>query len=81
MMWKVVTIESLGAAIREVRKNMGLTQTAAGKPVGIDQATVSKIEQGSPGTRLDTLFRLLAALDLELVLQSRQHSKDDEQVW
>jgi HTH-type transcriptional regulator/antitoxin HipB len=81
MMWKVVTIESLGAAIRDARKNKGLTQTAAGKPVGIDQTTVSKIEQGSAGTRLDTLFRLLAALDLELVLQPRQHSKDDGQVW
>jgi HTH-type transcriptional regulator/antitoxin HipB len=78
---RVVTLESLGAAIREARRARGLTQTAAGKPVGIDQTTVSKVEQGSPGTRLDTLFRLLAALDLELVLQPRQRSKDDRQEW
>ncbi|RJQ66730.1 MAG: helix-turn-helix domain-containing protein [Desulfobacteraceae bacterium] len=81
MIRRVVSLESLCAAIREERKIKGLTQAAAGKPVGIDQTTVSKVEQGSPGTRLDTLFRLLAALDLELVLQPRKRSKDDRQVW
>jgi HTH-type transcriptional regulator/antitoxin HipB len=81
MIRSVVSLESLGAAIREARKIKGLTQAAAGKPVGIDQTTVSKVEQGGPGTCLDTLFRLLAALDLELVLQSRQRSEDDRQVW
>ena len=81
MIRRIVSMESLGAAMREERKTKGLTQAAAGKPVGIDQTTVSKVEQGSPGTRLDTLFRLLAALDLELVLQHRQRSANDKQEW
>ncbi|MFO7713029.1 helix-turn-helix domain-containing protein [Desulfosarcina sp.] len=81
MIRRVVSLESLGAAIKEARKIKGLTQAAAGKPVGIDQTTVSKVEQGGRGTRLDTLFRLLAALDLELVLQPRQRPEDGRQVW
>ena len=71
MIRKIISPESLGAALREVRKQKGLNQTAAGKLVGIDQATVSKVEQGSGGTHLDTLFRLLAALDLEITIQPR----------
>lgn len=78
MIRKIVSPESLGHALREVRKEKGINQTEAGKPVMVDQATVSKIEQGKPGTRLDTLFRLMASLDLELVLQPRQRAGRDE---
>lgn len=81
MIHRIVSPESLGAAIREERKIKGLTQTTVGNPVGIDQTTVSKVEQGSPGTRLDTLFRLLAVLDLEMVLQPRQPIKSNGQGW
>jgi HTH-type transcriptional regulator/antitoxin HipB len=83
MIWKVVSPESLGSALREERKKIGLSQAEAGKSVGVDQATVSKVEQGNSGTRLDTLFRLLAALDLELVLQSRQPpaEKNEGEAW
>lgn len=74
MLRKVISPESLGSALREERKKKGLSQGEAGKSVGMDQPTVSRVEQGNAGTRLDTLFRLMAALDLELVLQSRQPS-------
>ena len=72
MVRKVVSPEILGAALREARKKKGLSQAEVGRAVCMDQPTVSKVEQGNSGTRLDTLFRLLAALDLELVLQPRQ---------
>ncbi|TYO99402.1 Xre family transcriptional regulator [Geothermobacter ehrlichii] len=83
MIRKVISPESLGAALREARRQQGLSQTEAGRPVGLDQPTVSRVEQGSPGTRLDTLFRLLAALDLELVLQPRQPAANssEEDSW
>ena len=71
MMPKIVSPETLGAALRAERKRRGLSQAAVGKSVGIDQPTISKIEKGSTGTELGTLFRLLAALDLELAIQPR----------
>jgi HTH-type transcriptional regulator/antitoxin HipB len=74
MQKKIISPESLGFALREERKKKGLNQTELGIPVGVDQTTVSKVEQGKPGTRLDTLFRLLSALDLELILQPKDVS-------
>ncbi len=76
-MQKILSPESLGAALRNERKKKGLSQTAVGKSVGIDQPTMSRVEKGNPGTELGTLFRLLAALNLELVIQERQRSTDD----
>ena len=76
MQRKIISPESLGFALREERKKKGLNQTDLGVPVGVDQTTVSKVEQGKPGTRLDTLFRLLSVLDLELVLQPKDLTSD-----
>ena len=76
MQIKLISPESLGFALREERKKKGLNQTDLGTPVGVDQTTVSKVEQGKPGTRLDTMFRLLSVLDLELVLQPKDLTSD-----
>ena len=83
MQKKIISPESLGFALREERKKKGLNQTELGRPVGIDQTTVSKVEQGKPGTRLDTLFRLLSTLDLELILQPKSISSSttDKEDW
>jgi len=83
MQKKIISPESLGFALREERKKKGLNQTELGIPVGVDQTTVSKVEQGKPGTRLDTLFRLLSVLDLELVLQPKDLSSSttDKEAW
>jgi len=61
--------KSLGSAIRRQRKAKKLNQSQAGSTFKLDQATVSSIEQGAAGTRLETLFRMLAALELEMVIR------------
>lgn len=71
----VTTPEALGKALQRARKLQGLNQTIAGHAFKIDQTTVSSIEHGAPGTRLDTLFRMLAALDLELIVRSKPKEK------
>ncbi len=63
---------ALGQAIRIARTERELTQKEMGAKVGVDQSTVSGVENGNAGTRLDTLFHLLAALDLEISLCSRK---------
>jgi HTH-type transcriptional regulator/antitoxin HipB len=67
----VYSPKSLGAAIKRQRNIKKLNQKEAGRLYKIEQTTVSSIENGTPGTRLDTLFRLLAALDLEMVIRSK----------
>lgn len=79
MIQKVVSPESLGVVLRTIRKQKGFSQKDAGHAVGMGQHTISKIEKGNPGTGLGTLFRLLSALDLELVVQPRQKSSMNSQ--
>lgn len=48
-----------------------MTQKDLATRSGVWQETISKIENGQSGTRLETLFDLCAALDLELVVTDR----------
>ncbi|HZC17718.1 MAG TPA: helix-turn-helix domain-containing protein [Caulobacteraceae bacterium] len=64
------TPTQLGATLRRYRKKSGLTQLDLGNRVSKRQATVSNIEAVGNGT-LDTLFAVLSALDLELVVRPR----------
>ena len=77
----VTSTVALGEALRRVRKLKGLSQTKAGHPFKLTQRTVSTLEDGLSGVRLDTLFRMLAALDLELVIRDKRKStKQDENI-
>ena len=62
----------LGNLIRMRRKELGLTQAALADKVGLRQATISQIETGSNATRLGTLLRVIAMLDLDLTAGPRQ---------
>ena len=68
------TQNQLGTELRRCRKKMNLTQDDLGGRIGKRQATISSLESEGTGT-LETLFSVLSALDLELVLQPR--SKGD----
>jgi len=80
---KATSPVSLGHILRAARKQKGLSQAEAGKSVGIDQATMSKIERGESNARIDTLFRLLAALDMDLLVMPREKmsEKDAGDTW
>ena len=79
----VRTPRQLGAAVRRQRDAKALTQPRLARIVGRRQATVSAVESGEPGMRLSTLFDLLAALDLELVVRPRSKatSRDIEDLF
>ena len=67
--------KQIGNEIRRQRKRLGMTQGALGEKVGLRQATISQIESGQPGTKLDTILSVLAALDMELRIAPRtRHS-------
>lgn len=65
------TPADIGHAIRQARKAKGMTQTDLARNSGIWQETISKIENGLSGVKLETLFDLCAALDLELMVTDR----------
>lgn len=65
------TPAQIGEAIRRRRKELGLTQGELGQKTGLRQATISDLERGVSRAQLHTLCRVLAALDLELVVRQR----------
>jgi len=65
------TEKQLGAILRRVRKQSGLTKSDLGKRIHLRQGTVSRLEAGAPAIQLHTLMEALAALDLELVIRTR----------
>lgn len=64
----------VGSALQTARKARGINQTTLAHLSGLRQEMVSKVETGQTGVKLATLFDLLAALDLELVIRPRSKS-------
>ncbi|WP_440870443.1 helix-turn-helix domain-containing protein [Yersinia frederiksenii] len=62
-------------------KKSKLTQRKTAETVGLKQSTVSEFENHPDGTKLDTLFKLLAALDLELQVRPRNRNIKDNTTW
>ena len=77
------TTKDLGQTLRAARKTKGLTQAELAARAGVWQRTVSNIETGTSGAKVDTIFDLLAALDLELriVPRSKMTPRDLEDIF
>ncbi len=67
----IKTPQQLGSVLRGYRRERRLTQKQAGTEVGLAQNAVSQIEAAPGKVSLVRLFKLLAALDLELVVRPR----------
>ena len=79
------TPAQLGPILRSVRVERGLTQKEAGAKVGLKQSTVSAIENNAAHTSLDTLYKLLSALELEWVVRDKSGDRgrpgNEKQEW
>jgi HTH-type transcriptional regulator/antitoxin HipB len=70
--------KQLGAILRRVRKQAGLTQNTLGELMHLRQGTVSRLEAGEPAMQLRTLMQALSALDLELIVRPRTKAGPDD---
>lgn len=71
------TPKLFGQALRRTRRKKSLTQTELADRSGLWQETISKIERGAPGTRLESAMKICAALDLEIVVRERTKGNTD----
>jgi len=69
------TPAQLTGALKRYRQNREWTQAELGELAGLPQTTVSKIEVGLIDPSLNTLFKLLSALDLEIEIKERRSGK------
>ncbi|KXS33956.1 MAG: HTH-type transcriptional regulator, antitoxin HipB [Idiomarina sp. T82-3] len=75
---KITDPKTLSTYLRDERRHRGLSQAKVGDSVGLRQGTVSKFESTPEKMQLDTLFRLLSALELELVVQPKGNTLNSE---
>ena len=69
--YPIKTPQQLGAVLQGCRKAQALTQAQAGARVGLPQKEISKLELDPSNTSLVRVFKLLSALDLEIVVRER----------
>ncbi len=72
------TPAQIGAIVQRERRSRRLTQAQLGAKIGRRQATISKLESGQPATQLATLFDVLSALNLEVVLSARRTTSNQD---
>jgi len=63
------------------RKQLGLTQTQVADLVGLKQKSISAFENKPENTRLETLFRILAALNLDIKVTEKEAATKNKKVW
>lgn len=75
---KVTNAKQLSTYLKDARLNAQLSQSKVASKVGIRQDTVSSFELNPDSTKLETLFKILSALNLELDIKVRNPLLVDE---
>jgi HTH-type transcriptional regulator/antitoxin HipB len=75
------TPQQLGQALRARRAKLKLSQTEVGHKVGIKQDTVSTLEIHTPSSSIETLFKALSALGLEMLVREKGTGTRSEEGW
>ncbi|HDZ8830192.1 helix-turn-helix domain-containing protein [Aeromonas hydrophila] len=73
---KVTSAKQLSACLKDARRLQKLSQGKVANKVGLRQDTVSSFEINPESTKLDTLFKILAALELSLDIKPRTDPSD-----
>ena len=81
MKYPIRTTQQLAMILQGCRKQVGVTQKQAAGKVGLLPKTISLLETDPDGSSISSLFKLLSALDLELVLQSKNTEKSSGDEW
>ncbi len=71
------TPAQVGQLLQGQRKRLRFSQTELGTQVGLSQKRQSALELAPDRITVDQLLRMLAALDLELVIQDKATSQPE----
>lgn len=74
---KVTNSKQLSSYLKDARITQKLSQGKVAAKVGIRQDTVSSFEQHPDSTKLETFFKILSALNLELTVTPRNSDITD----
>lgn len=71
----------LALYLNDRRKLLKMSQSEVADLVGLKQDTVSKFENSPDNSRINTLFRLLSALNLDISLTDKSQNSYKELDW
>lgn len=80
MIYTVRTTHQLAMILQGCRKQAELSQKQASVKVGMLPKTISALEINPDNCSISSLFKLLSALDLEMVLQPKHLSQNNNDV-
>ncbi|QMT61840.1 helix-turn-helix domain-containing protein [Legionella sp. PC997] len=73
--------KDLALYLNDKRKQLKMSQSEVADLVGLKQDTVSKFENSPDNSRIDTLFRILSALNLNISLVDKGQKTHEEIEW
>lgn len=75
---KITSPEQLAVFLKDTRKRRKQTQEALAEKVGLRQDTISKFENNPDKTQVETLFKILSSMNMDLHLEPRsEQSRSD----
>lgn len=80
MHYTIQTPEQLGQVLKGQRRSQRLTQKEAGQAVGLLPKTISRLELATKTATVESLFKLISALQIELLVRSKTQDSP-EQEW
>ena len=72
---KITSPKQLAIYLKDLRKTQKISQAAIASRVGIKQDTLSKFELNPDTTKIETFFKILSALNLELHVEPKGENK------
>lgn len=81
MLPTVRSIHELGEAVRAERLRQKLSQTDLARKASVRQPLISDLENGATRARMDTVFKVLAALSLDLSIVPRRKPAFDPKAY
>lgn len=73
--------KDLALYLNDKRKQLKMSQSEVADLVGLKQDTISKFENSPDNSRIDTLFRILSALNLNMSLVEKEQGTHEEIEW
>ena len=69
---KVYCPKTLALTVRDMRKELNLSQEKVSELGGLDIKTVGMFENNPQGVKLNTVFRILDAIGLQITIEKKE---------
>ena len=77
----ISSAKDLALYLNDQRKQLKMSQSEVADLIGLKQDTISKFENSPDNSRIDTLFRILSALNLNMNLVEKKQETHEEIEW